>query len=488
MDNLRLPFLAAALLALASLTSPAHAATTAELDAFRNDIQTFSLSPDHEFAPDTLAKAQAFLGAAMLAAENNQQDADNALTAAREALDAARGNAMAFREQYKKLLILRSATREAMKLATKSPDPAALAAQANQVIADLVRASEAGQTGEAATLAAEATAAYEEAYRATLPEVDDITGLALADAASEGAKRYAPVTFGRAKAELEAILAYMEGTSQIAPEHPARGLYLARHAKEIALEVREWRKSRDSHEALVLKELELRNRLATAMGIKTDQVDPLADISEVTLLAGIEKLKAGEAEHRKEIERLKLAQQEEIEARLAQQRELIGTEQAAQVAQLKEAFQAKLERETFEKKRMQKLRQLLGKDDAEIMSSGDGSVLVRLKKLQFAPGKTALGKNYDDFIKKLSAALEVYTDRKVRIEGHTDNVGEVKHNQQLSLKRAESVRQALVKSGVDAARLKALGYGEVRPIASNEFEKGRQMNRRIDVVIEAPRK
>ncbi len=487
MDNFRLPFLAAALLALASLTSPVHAATTAELDALRNDIQSFSLSPDHEFAPDTLAKAQAFLGAAMLAAENSPQDADNALTAAREALDAARGNAMAFREQYKKLLILRSATREAMKLATKSPDPAALAVQANQVIADLVRASEAGQTGDAAALAAEATAAYEEAYRATLPEIDDMTGLALADAASEGAKRYAPVTFGRAKAELEAILAYMEGTSQIAPEHPARGLHLARHAKEIALKVQEWRKSRDSHEALVLKELELRNRLATAMGIKTDQADPLADISEVTLLAGIDKLKAGEAEHRKEIERLKLAQQEEIEAKLAQQRELIGSEQAAQVAQLKEAFQAKLERETFEKKRLQKLRQLLG-NDAEIMSSGDGSVLVRLKKLQFAPGKTALGTSYDSFIKKLSAALEVYTDRKVRIEGHTDNVGDVKHNQQLSLKRAESVRQALVKSGVDAARLKALGYGEVRPIASNEFEKGRQMNRRIDVMIEAPRK
>ena len=64
-------------------------------------------------------------------------------------------------------------------------------------------------------------------------------------------------------------------------------------------------------------------------------------------------------------------------------------------------------------------------------------------------------------------------------------MGEVKANQKLSLKRAEAVRDFLIAAGTDAGRLKALGYGEVRPIASNEFKKGRAMNRRIDVAIAA---
>jgi len=48
------------------------------------------------------------------------------------------------------------------------------------------------------------------------------------------------------------------------------------------------------------------------------------------------------------------------------------------------------------------------------------------------------------------------------------------------------VRDFLISSGVSSARLKALGFGEVRPIASNDYEKGREMNRRIDVIIQPP--
>jgi outer membrane protein OmpA-like peptidoglycan-associated protein len=82
-------------------------------------------------------------------------------------------------------------------------------------------------------------------------------------------------------------------------------------------------------------------------------------------------------------------------------------------------------------------------------------------------------------------ALDQYADRKVVIEGHTDNKGDAKSNQKLSLKRAETVRDFLTASGLQKGRVKALGYGEVRPIASNDYERGRAMNRRIDVLIKA---
>ena len=59
-------------------------------------------------------------------------------------------------------------------------------------------------------------------------------------------------------------------------------------------------------------------------------------------------------------------------------------------------------------------------------------------------------------------------------------------NQVLSLRRAEAVRDFLASAGIGPARLKAVGHGEVRPIASNEFDKGKAINRRIDVIITAP--
>jgi len=88
---------------------------------------------------------------------------------------------------------------------------------------------------------------------------------------------------------------------------------------------------------------------------------------------------------------------------------------------------------------------------------------------------------------RLKQAMDIYQDRSLRIEGHTDDRGDVKPNQVLSLKRAEAVRDFLIAAGADGTRLKALGYGEVRPIASNEFTQGRDMNRRIDVIINAPK-
>jgi OmpA-OmpF porin, OOP family len=69
------------------------------------------------------------------------------------------------------------------------------------------------------------------------------------------------------------------------------------------------------------------------------------------------------------------------------------------------------------------------------------------------------------------------------VEGHTDSVGAEAYNQQLSQRRAQSVMTAIVNSGIAADRLTSRGYGESRPIASNDTEAGRQQNRRVTVVV-----
>ncbi len=85
----------------------------------------------------------------------------------------------------------------------------------------------------------------------------------------------------------------------------------------------------------------------------------------------------------------------------------------------------------------------------------------------------------------LNKAYEILRDNpgiEVEIHGHTDNVGKASYNLKLSQARANSVKQWLVKKGVDGNRIGTRGFGFVRPIASNDTEEGRQINRRIEFV------
>ena len=73
---------------------------------------------------------------------------------------------------------------------------------------------------------------------------------------------------------------------------------------------------------------------------------------------------------------------------------------------------------------------------------------------------------------------------RVRIEGHTDNVGTPAYNLSLSRRRALAVQQYLQKEGVEEGRISSVGFGQSQPIAENELEDGRAQNRRVTFVIE----
>ncbi len=72
---------------------------------------------------------------------------------------------------------------------------------------------------------------------------------------------------------------------------------------------------------------------------------------------------------------------------------------------------------------------------------------------------------------------------RVRIDGHTCNMGSVDYNRELSEQRAEAVKRILVGYGIPADRLEAAGHGESQPVADNESDGGRALNRRVELVI-----
>ncbi len=107
-------------------------------------------------------------------------------------------------------------------------------------------------------------------------------------------------------------------------------------------------------------------------------------------------------------------------------------------------------------------------------------------EVQFALNSAAVPAAYQSEIAKVAAFLKKYGNVNAVVEGHTDSTGEAPYNKQLSQRRADAVRMSLVKDhGIAETRLRAVGYGEERPVASNATREGRKANRRVVAVVEA---
>ncbi|MCY1414032.1 peptidoglycan-associated lipoprotein [compost metagenome] len=113
----------------------------------------------------------------------------------------------------------------------------------------------------------------------------------------------------------------------------------------------------------------------------------------------------------------------------------------------------------------------------------DRGTLVTFGDVLFDFDKATLKSSAYPNITKLAQFLQENPDRKVIVEGYTDSKGSANYNQTLSERRAASVRAALVRAGVDPARIVAQGYGKEYPVAENTSVSGRAQNRRVEVTI-----
>ncbi|MBN4082376.1 OmpA family protein [Mariprofundus ferrooxydans] len=462
------------------------------IESLQQQLNHFKKSSDAIYAETTLTRVEAYLGAAMLAKEDEKQEATQAaLRKAQSTLQEAKANAKHFQEKFKDLLSLQQATQEVIKKLPhdnnplKDPNPNLLLQDAKQSLKEVIRAAEAGKLNISQQAASAARTAFRQALDAALPTLIGATGSVLSRASSKNAKYYAPSTYEKAKQAFSILKLYRDGINNQLPKHPAKALELAELALEISSDVKIWRRNKASHEMLWLQARKQRQDIAASLKLALHH----DDISLNELVRAIEQLQARlqqtKIAFQQKLSQLKSNDEANLARALEQQRSSLTNEHDNQLSNMKEAFRAKLERETFETKRQKRIQALFPKHGVNIIANLDGSLVLRLSSLKFSPGSSKIDAAYFDLLSRVKDVLDIYGDRNFRIEGHTDDQGELKANQRLSLKRAESVRDFLAAAGADASAMKALGYGEVRPIASNDFTKGREMNRRIDLVIEA---
>ena len=113
----------------------------------------------------------------------------------------------------------------------------------------------------------------------------------------------------------------------------------------------------------------------------------------------------------------------------------------------------------------------------------DRGMVVTIGDVLFDSGRSELKPGSERNMEKLVMFFRNYPQRSALIEGFTDSVGADAMNQELSSRRAEAVRNALVGMGVARERIEARGYGEAYPVAGNDNASGRQMNRRVEIVL-----
>jgi outer membrane protein OmpA-like peptidoglycan-associated protein len=133
-------------------------------------------------------------------------------------------------------------------------------------------------------------------------------------------------------------------------------------------------------------------------------------------------------------------------------------------------------------------RQELGEQIALLQArTTERGIVLTLGDVLFATGSASLKPGAIGNLDRLVVFMNKYADRTALVEGHTDDVGSNATNEELSLRRANSVRGYLTSKGIAATRLASFGKGEMQPVAANDSAEGRQQNRRVEVVIENER-
>jgi chemotaxis protein MotB len=185
-------------------------------------------------------------------------------------------------------------------------------------------------------------------------------------------------------------------------------------------------------------------------------------------------------------------------AQLSKEREQLSQEQARLAATLdreraaKEAKEAEIKRLTRTQAELSKaLQDEISKGNISIQQARDRLTINLVDQVLFDSGQAEVKPAGQKVLKQVSDLLKTVTDKQIRIEGHTDNVpisvklqSRYKTNWELSTARATAVvRYLIAQDGVDPRQLSAAGYADTQPVASNDTEKGRSANRRIEIVL-----
>lgn len=197
---------------------------------------------------------------------------------------------------------------------------------------------------------------------------------------------------------------------------------------------------------------------------------------------------ASEALAKKEQQRAEQTYQAQLEQQ-SREASAASSQYAQQLTQTQQALQQNTQSLEQQQRQLEEARIAAERARAELRESEAlkeeaGRMIISLSGVLFQTGGAQLSEAAQRRLETVVQALRAYPDRQITIEGYTDAQGSDDSNRQLSQRRADAVRAYLEQRGVDPSRLRAVGRGELNPIASNDTAEGRASNRRVEIIVD----
>jgi OmpA-OmpF porin, OOP family len=312
----------------------------------------------------------------------------------------------------------------------------------------------------------------------------DETRQLLAKAKDQDMKKYVPATLVKAEElanQAERLLIENRYDTDEARQLAQEAKYLAQLSFALTPAVKDVDNKKNTVENILREQEQPIQKIASEFDINARFLNG-SNESVQAIIGEIRKLK----QHTEVLEQDAVEKKEQITA-LSQQ----VTKMESQLGDLKskeatltKLMQQKEEEQKLAREKYERIETMFSESEAKILRSGD-QVIIRLYGLSFEVGVSVIQTKYYWLLTKVGNAFKEYPESQIVVEGHTDSFGSDEQNQKLSDERATAVREYLVaNTGVESSRITAVGYGESKPIASNDTKEGRAKNRRIDIVIQ----
>lgn len=293
------------------------------------------------------------------------------------------------------------------------------------------------------------------------------------------AQKYTPITFAKARQllnEAESMLntgfrtnTNIQDKIEAAELELKHAIFLTREIKRLKQDDKQWENFFLNRESIIEK-------IGKVLGFSPKFHEGL-DKPLQNILSAVTALQNQNKELLKEVQQKYAI----IDSLKKQLQSYIEKEQGLQ-AELQEK-QLKLELKRRREELIQSVEKLFDPAEAIVLRKGN-NLIIRLIGLTFPSGKATIEPQYFSLLTKVQQAIRKFSNISIIIEGHTDSIGDDRYNENLSYERALAIKQYLMANmGLDESRITAVGYGESRPIASNETEEGRAQNRRIDIIF-----
>ena len=343
--------------------------------------------------------------------------------------------------------------------------------ESEELLTDASKRLEKGNLNDARDMGLKAEQSYRKAELKAIKEsiVGSVRDL-LKQAEEEKVRDYAPLTLNEAQNLYDQVLEILNSdryAKSNAREIARQAEYQVHHAMFLATSIRKLKED-DKNWELVIRDFEDRlDHIASELGFK-GKYDEGFVTTENNIVLAIQNLKE---ENRSLKEDLKRLQQENdsLNKKIQQYEKTVVTE---------------LQRKKEWEEKLKKIERIFTRDEAQVLLSGN-KMIIRLYGLTFPSGTAVILPDHFMLLTKVMRALREFPNKKIIVAGHTDSKGNDAYNLNLSENRAAAVRAYLeANMGLSPDQLQSIGYGESRPIASNETPAGRKLNRRIEIIVD----